>query len=140
MADDEDRPKTVNSEEASQHETVPDKANAMPDVEDWATIVARTHLQSGRAVEQETSQEDPPSSKQFFRESHGLVRCSIRESVNEKGRPSQKERKEKEKAHKVPTVTKTQNNDVVVADIRLPADSPDIEGSRSQLLGPFNSG
>lgn len=136
MADDEDGPKTVNSEEASEHETVPDKGNAMPDVEDWATIVARTSLRSGRAVEQETSQEYPPSSTQSFRESHGLVRCSIRESVNE----SQRKRKGKEKAHKVPTVTKTQNKNVVVANTRLPADSLDIEGSRSQLLGPVNSG
>lgn len=135
MADDEDGPE-VNGEDVSTQVAREDQADPSQGVateDDWVNIVAQNRLRSGR-VRQESSQEDALSSTQSFRESQGLVRCSIRESRNEKERPQKRKRKGKGKGHKVPTVTKTQNSDVVVANTRLPgpADSPDIERSRSQ--------
>ncbi|TID27485.1 DNA glycosylase [Venturia nashicola] len=99
--------------------------------DDWATIVPRTCLRSWH-VRQETTQEDPPSSTRSFRESQGLVRCSIKKIVNETEKSQKKKKKAKSKKQKMATVMKTQNSDVVFANTQVPSDSPDIKCLRSQ--------
>lgn len=136
MADDEDGPE-VSGEDASrqvakEHEAVPSQKVANRD--DWAATVEQSRLRSGR-VNQETSQQDSQHSTQSFCESQGLVRCSIKKSVNEREKPQKKKKKRNGKSQTVPTVKKTQNSDVIVANTQLPADSPDIERLRSQSSG-----
>ncbi|RDI79558.1 hypothetical protein Vi05172_g10427 [Venturia inaequalis] len=117
---------------AKEHEAVPSQKVANRD--DWAATVEQSRLRSGR-VNQETSQQDSQHSTQSFCESQGLVRCSIKKSVNEREKPQKKKKKRNGKSQTVPTVKKTQNSDVIVANTQLPADSPDIERLRSQSSG-----
>lgn len=129
MADDEDGPEIIGEhasrQVAQEHDVVPNQEMAIGD--DWATTMARTRLRSGRAW-QETSQEECSSSTQSFRESQGLVRCSIKENVIEKEKPQKRKRKGKGKAKS----WKPQNSDLVVANTKLPTDSSDIKRSCGQ--------
>ncbi|QDS67628.1 hypothetical protein FKW77_004344 [Venturia effusa] len=125
----------VNKNMVTEHTAVLKQEEAMGDEDDWTSEVARTRLRNGR-LRQETAREDIPTPTQSFRESQGLVRCSIKESGTEmkkpqKGRKARKTRKTKAKAS---TVAKARGSDVVVANTQLTADadSPGIEHLRSQ--------
>lgn len=115
MADDEDGPRSVNVEDppsqvALQHQADLAEADDTSNVEDWANIAARARIRSG-CTEQRAEEDKTQSSSISFRESHGLVRCSVK--VKTVGKEA---RSKKQKLEKVQT-----DKDVLVSNTQIPA-------------------
>lgn len=136
MADDEDGPEVISAEASglavAAHGTGTDQEDIVADEDEWVTTVARTSLGSDH-IGQKTSNEDSPSSTQSFRQSQGLVRCSIKESESGIAVPQKRRKSRKEKA-KAPRTTKSQTSSVVVAITQLSklVNSPSIDRPRNQ--------
>jgi methyl-CpG-binding domain protein 4 len=126
MTDDEDRSKSV---PALTKESISRDTDSVNDADDWASTVSRARLRSGRP-DRQIPQESSRSQPQSFRESQGLVRCSIRANVDkDKSKKSVTTRKGK-KNH---AVAKGNKANVVVPNTQPPVlnDSPEIEKFRS---------